>query len=151
MSSPSGLSSSSTTSSSSSSGAAGAAAAKEGAKRSSAGESLADKNARLATYAATVAVAVVGLSYAAVPLYQMFCQATGFGGEVRRADADALAKLTPRADSKVFKVTFNTDTSDNMPWKFRPIQRAVKLGELSGWWSFCVAVCFGALRCAALR
>ena len=53
---------------------------------------------------------------------------------MRRADADALAKLTPRADSKVFKVTFNTDTSDNMPWKFRPIQRAVKLGELLRRW-----------------
>ena len=45
------------------------------------------KDLRIALVAAGVAVGMVGMSYAAVPLYRMFCQATGFGGTTQRADA----------------------------------------------------------------
>ena len=51
-------------------------------------EELAAKNQRTFVYAMSTMVGVLGLSYAAVPLYKVFCQATGFGGEVKRADID---------------------------------------------------------------
>ena len=41
----------------------------------------------MAAIAGSVAVGMVGLAYASVPLYSMFCKATGFGGTTQRADA----------------------------------------------------------------
>ena len=43
------------------------------------------KNRKVALLFATLVVAMVGLAYASVPLYRMFCQATGFGGTTQRA------------------------------------------------------------------
>ena len=45
---------------------------------------------RTALLAALLALAMIGLAYASVPLYRMFCQATGFGGTTGRAEASAL-------------------------------------------------------------
>ena len=44
------------------------------------------------TYMAALAVAVVGLSYAAVPLYRIFCQASGYGGTVSVVDPSEKVK-----------------------------------------------------------
>jgi len=40
------------------------------------------RNSKTLKYIVSIAIVVVGLSYAAVPLYQVFCQATGYGGTV---------------------------------------------------------------------
>ena len=49
-------------------------------------------NARVGLYAALFALAMLGMGYAAVPLYEMFCQVTGFGGTTQRAtESDAAA------------------------------------------------------------
>ena len=55
------------------------------------------RNRRVATYALTFAMAMLGLGYASVPLYRLFCQATGFGGTTQRAtEAQAAAvKVSP--------------------------------------------------------
>ena len=45
------------------------------------------KNRRVALLAASGAVAMLGLGYASVPLYRLFCQVTGYGGTTQRADA----------------------------------------------------------------
>ncbi len=43
-----------------------------------------------------IAIGVVGLSYAAVPLYRLFCQASGYGGTVNVADAsEKVEKMVP--------------------------------------------------------
>lgn len=42
------------------------------------------KNARIASYLAAITIGVVGATYASVPLYKMFCQATGYGGTTQR-------------------------------------------------------------------
>jgi len=62
---------------SSSSSSAAAAAAAAGREKSS---------RRTLGYLLGVAVAMVGASYAAVPLYRRFCQATGYGGTVQRRE-----------------------------------------------------------------
>ena len=82
---------------------------------------------------------MVGATYGAVPLYRLFCQATGFGGTVR-SGATVEEKLAlrrrARAEGKVEKnkgekkpreitVTFNADVADGLPWRFSPAQRAV--------------------------
>ncbi len=102
----------------------------EGAK-AGAKESVSERNSRYLIYIASVVVGTVGFSYAAVPAYKIFCQATGFGGEVKRVkDAnaeDVLSKLKPVEGSRQIRITFNADTSDTMPWKFKPLQREVRV------------------------
>ena len=78
-------------------------------------------------YVLTAAVGSLGLAYAAVPLYKIFCQATGFGGETQRASAEKLERITPSTSGRMLRITFNADTTDTMPWKFRPSQPEVQV------------------------
>jgi len=73
-----------------------------------------------------VALGMVGLSFAAVPLYRLFCQATGFGGTPMIG-----ASVAPGATGQTIKVRFNADVNAALPWKFGPEQQqvVVKLGE----------------------
>ena len=84
------------------------------------------RNWLTAVVAAGVVVGMMGAAYAAVPLYQMFCQVTGFGGTTQVAEKAPVA-----AGERVITVRFNADTARGMPWQFRPQQRAVslKVGE----------------------
>jgi len=61
-----------------------------------------------------------------VPLYQLFCQVTGFAGTTQRADA-----LPDRTGAREFVISFNADIASDLPWKFKPLQRevTVKSGE----------------------
>ncbi|WP_448189090.1 cytochrome c oxidase assembly protein [Azospirillum sp. sgz301742] len=73
-----------------------------------------------------LAFGMIGLAYASVPLYSLFCQVTGFGGTTQRAKAAPGAVL-----DRVVTVQFNADVNSGLPWTFRPNQREVKvkLGE----------------------
>ena len=87
--------------------------------------------ANQALHLAALAVGMVGATYAAVPLYRAFCQATGFGGTVREGGAveDKLAQrraAPPAAPStRDLTITFNADVADGLHWRFAPSQRAV--------------------------
>jgi cytochrome c oxidase assembly protein subunit 11 len=70
--------------------------------------------------AGVVVVGMVGMAYAAVPLYQMFCQVTGFGGTTQVAETAP----GPVSDRHM-TIQFNADTAHGMPWRFRPAQRQV--------------------------
>nr|CAD1822397.1 unnamed protein product [Ananas comosus var. bracteatus] len=65
---------------------------------------------------------MVGASYAAVPLYRRFCQATGYGGTVRRRESveEKIARHSRdgTTTSRELVVQFNADVADGMPWKF---------------------------------
>jgi cytochrome c oxidase assembly protein subunit 11 len=88
-------------------------------------------------YLFALVVGMVGLTYASVPLYRMFCQATGFGGTVkegksvedklRRRETEHNEALEAAAAKRELTVTFNADVSDGLPWKFWPTQRSVKI------------------------
>ena len=84
------------------------------------------KNLRVAVIAGSVAVGMVGLSYAAVPLYRLFCQVTGFGGTTQRADAAPV-----QASERTVSVRFDANTSHNLDWAFHAVQTSmtVKVGE----------------------
>jgi cytochrome c oxidase assembly protein subunit 11 len=73
-----------------------------------------------------VTLGMVALSFAAVPLYQVFCRATGFGGTTQRATQAAGQVLYRKIE-----IRFNTDVNSELPWLFKPNQRSVtlKVGE----------------------
>jgi cytochrome c oxidase assembly protein subunit 11 len=78
---------------------------------------LARRNGRTAMLAALLVVAMVGLAYASVPLYRLFCQVTGFGGTpIRAAEMDSSIQAT----GKIISVRFDANTSSALPWQFKP-------------------------------
>lgn len=71
------------------------------------------------------ALAMLGLGYAAVPLYQLFCQVTGFGGTTQRAsesDADIAARIAQSAGGSTISIRFDANTANDLPWTFHPAQ-----------------------------
>ena len=67
------------------------------------------------------------LAYASVPLYQLFCQVTGFGGTTRRAAVN----FADGVHSQTLKIRFNADTDQALPWRFTPLEPevTVHIGE----------------------
>lgn len=74
------------------------------------------------------------MTYAAVPLYRMFCAATGFAGTPQVGKGKFAAdRLVPVDDARRIRVHFNADRSEALPWKFSPQQKFVNVlpGETS--------------------
>jgi cytochrome c oxidase assembly protein subunit 11 len=69
---------------------------------------------------------MLGLSFAAVPLYRLFCAVTGYGGTPRIGLA-----ASPGATARSITVRFNADTNPGLPWRFLPEQKQLRgpLGE----------------------
>src|SRR5687767_5321431 len=65
---------------------------------------------------------MAGLAFASVPLYRLFCQATGFGGTTQRAIAAPAA-----ISGAVVTVRFDAETAPDLPWEFRPLTAAVQV------------------------
>lgn len=86
------------------------------------------KNASVGKIAIMMIIGAVGLSYAAVPLYQMFCSATGYGGtaikEVDDKSVKALSNKSIRPDRPLV-INFVGQSSGNIPWTFVPLQKEV--------------------------
>lgn len=100
---------------------------------------LQKRNRNVLVWALAVVLGTVGLSYASVPLYRLFCQVTGFGGTVRRIDvlpggrvgsddddddSDASDEIRVVRD-RPLTVRFNADVSARVPWRFKPLQTEV--------------------------
>lgn len=83
-------------------------------------------NARLGAICAALFVGMIGAAYASVPLYQTFCQVTGFGGTVRRAEVAPDAVL-----GKTLTIRFDANVRGDLPWTFTADQtsQTVKIGE----------------------
>lgn len=126
------------------------------ARRSTPHLSQRERNVQVAWYMAAVVVGAIGATYAAVPLYRVFCQTTGFGGTTQRVGeepsalskflrraipssgtrvhtwtddeaAEKLAKLRPLDNAELLTVRFDTTVSDILPWSFVPVQLDVKV------------------------
>jgi cytochrome c oxidase assembly protein subunit 11 len=82
--------------------------------------SLAERNRSVMISLVGVVVGMAMLSYAAVPLYSMFCRLTGYGGTPQISSKAPETILARR-----MKVTFNTDTDPNLPWEFTSLQKQV--------------------------
>jgi cytochrome c oxidase assembly protein subunit 11 len=86
------------------------------------------RKAATALLATFVIAGMLGLTAAAVPLYRLFCQVTGYGGTTQLAGALPAAPL-----ERTIKVRFNAEVDPALPWSFRPAQREieVRIGEQS--------------------
>jgi len=87
---------------------------------------LARRNGRTALLAALLVAAMVGLAFASVPLYRIFCQVTGLGGTTQVA-ADGRA---PGPVGQMISVRFDANTSPGLGWRFEPVDthRRVAIG-----------------------
>lgn len=80
------------------------------------------RNRRMVLGLGGVAAGMAGLSFAAVPLYRLFCQVTGYNGTTQRGGTAPGAV----GDTNV-TIRFNATTQPNLPWRFQPEQNAVTL------------------------
>jgi cytochrome c oxidase assembly protein subunit 11 len=80
------------------------------------------KNARTGLLLSVMVVSMLGLSFAAVPLYRLFCQVTGYGGTTQLAES-----LPAAVSERTVVVRFNADTDHRLPWSFQPVQKEVTL------------------------
>lgn len=90
-------------------------------------------------YLVSVVIGMVGVTYASVPLYRLFCQATGFGGTIkegktveeklkaRKEGTEYNERVEKAAAGRELTIMFNADVSDGLEWKFTPTQRSVKV------------------------
>ena len=106
----------------------------------------------MAAYLTALVVGMVGATYGSVPLYRLFCQATGaqgaqlcallvdaawltrtaralsgFGGTTQRVSTVGALSSASVASTREVVVTFNADVSDSLPWRFTPAQPSLVL------------------------
>jgi cytochrome c oxidase assembly protein subunit 11 len=69
---------------------------------------------------------MIGMAYAAVPLYAMFCQVTGYGGTTQRVE-----QYSDRVLDRSITIRFDANSSGGLPWNFQPVKREMtgKIGE----------------------
>ena len=89
------------------------------------------KNVRTGSLAFLGAVAMLGLGYASVPLYDLFCRVTGLGGTTQvasEAEANAAAAV---GSMREISIRFDASTARDVPWDFRPAQSTdtVRIGQ----------------------
>ena len=80
-------------------------------------------NRRILVILAVVVAVMVGLAYASVPLYQLFCQVTGYGGTTQ-ISGDAAVEILP--DHPV-RVRFDANTNPALNWRFEAVDAPVTL------------------------
>lgn len=92
----------------------------ETANYSSVGNS---NNFKVVALCAGIVLGMGGLAYASVPLYELFCRVTGYGGTTQRVvSADGVVAI----DRKI-NVRFDANTSSGLDWKFGPERREVSM------------------------
>jgi len=80
------------------------------------------RNRRTGILLSGVVAGMVGLSFAAVPLYELFCQVTGYGGTTQVAE-----QAPDTVSERRMKIRFNADVAPDLPWSFQPLQRQVEI------------------------
>ncbi len=85
-------------------------------------------NRTIALQLTALALGMLMLAYASVPLYRLFCQVTGFGGTAKRTEVSLVPNtISPRS----VDVTFDANTDPALPWEFAPIEKTIsmRIGE----------------------
>ena len=82
---------------------------------------MARKNRRVGSLLCAIVFGMVGMSYAAVPLYDLFCRVTGYAGTTQVA-----AKKSEKITSRPIKIRFDA-MANNIDWAFQPTQRQMEL------------------------
>ena len=84
------------------------------------------RNAWVGSLSAAFVAGMLGLAFASVPLYRLFCAATGYDGTPQIGP-----EASPGVVSRPITVTMNANTDPGLPWQFAPEQHSVtmKIGE----------------------
>jgi cytochrome c oxidase assembly protein subunit 11 len=85
------------------------------------------RNLRVAGLALGGTLFMLGMSFAAVPLYDMFCRVTGFGGTTQVA-----TKAPDRVEDRLFTVRFDANVAAGLGWRFEPevTEITIRAGEV---------------------
>lgn len=86
------------------------------------GDKTERSNRVIATACLAFFVGMIGMAYAAVPLYQLFCQVTGYGGTTQRVEQYSDTIL-----DREITIRFDANVASDLPWDFKPVQRDVKI------------------------
>jgi cytochrome c oxidase assembly protein subunit 11 len=84
---------------------------------------MANKTKSLLGSLLILTAAMILLSFAAVPIYNLFCKLTGFDGTVKRAEN----YYTEKIGNKIIRVTFDSHVNKDLPWQFIPKQRFIDI------------------------
>ena len=86
------------------------------------------RNRIVAISALAIAIGMVGAAYAAVPLYFLFCRATGFAGTTQVSE-----RAPDEILGRTIKVRFDSNVAPGLPWRFEPEQNEIKvrIGEVA--------------------
>jgi cytochrome c oxidase assembly protein subunit 11 len=87
---------------------------------------VAKRHRTVAVTCAFVVLSMVGLSFAAVPLYRLYCQVTGYAGTTQKAEKPSDVVL-----DRTITMHFDANVAPDLAWRFEPVQRTmdVKIGE----------------------
>jgi cytochrome c oxidase assembly protein subunit 11 len=85
-----------------------------------AGRSPSRRNAATVVLLVSVVAGMIGLSFASVPLYRLFCAATGFGGTTQRAETPPA-----RVAAGLITVRFDAQVAPGLDWEFRPLESVI--------------------------
>lgn len=80
------------------------------------------RNKRLSITLGFVVCGMIGLSFASVPLYDLFCRVTGYGGTTQQ-----VAEASDEILDRVIKIRFDATTNSALPWYFKPEQLEISL------------------------
>lgn len=73
-----------------------------------------------------VVVMVLGLSYAAVPLYRIYCQKTKKGGQaVIESDINEKVAALKKVPEQKLRIRFEAEKSSRLAWDFKPSQTMI--------------------------
>lgn len=90
-------------------------------------QTTAERNKSTLLYLLSLAILTAGASYAAVPLYRMFCQVQGYGGITTTQvghDTEKVEAMEPQKE-RLITIKFTADTAATMQWNFRPQQHSI--------------------------
>jgi cytochrome c oxidase assembly protein subunit 11 len=89
---------------------------------SEASDRTARRNRVYAAGGATLALAMIGLTFAAAPFYSAFCRATGYEGAPQRVGATAQVE-----GGRTLRVAFDTNVAPGLNWRFEPETQAINI------------------------
>ncbi|CAD6192709.1 unnamed protein product [Caenorhabditis auriculariae] len=83
------------------------------------------KNRDAMFYVVSIGVVAIGLTFAAIPAYRIFCEQTSFGGLTQVAkDFEKIAQMK-KVEDRLIRVQFNSDVPSSMRWEFKPLQHEI--------------------------
>lgn len=78
-------------------------------------------------YTTSIVIAMFAAAFAAIPLYKLYCQSTGKGGQAfKDTRSEKIASMEPDS-KKLLSIKFTAQTHKNMPWTFTPVQERIML------------------------